>query len=103
MALGSSPKRHRRNKRSFVASMTRDMKVFRKVLKKARKNKKFCRAAARSLLNVGFAAGGAYAETRGASRKGVVEKKVHGVQVERARSALRMFDKVCGLPAAKRS
>lgn len=102
MALGSSPKKHRTNRKAFKVSLTRDIKIFRKELKKAKASPKHCRAAGRALLNVGFAAGGAYSEMRGIYGKTVSEKKAHGAAHSRAMKALASFDRVCMKHAKKK-
>jgi hypothetical protein len=83
------------NRKAFGASLERDIKLFRKELKKAKKNPGHCKVAGRALLNVGFAAGGAYAEMRGIYRKKVTERRVHGAAHARTMKALSAFDKVC--------
>lgn len=98
--LGSSPKKHLSQKKAFAASLDRDIKVFRKHLRKAAKSPKACRAAGHALLNVGFAAGAGFSEMKGVSRKSSTAKP-SGVAVERARKALAAFDKVCMKKAKK--
>lgn len=97
MSLGSSPKKHMKQKKAFTASLDRDIKEFRKHL---RKGPRGCRAAGHSLLNVGFAAGAAFSEMKGVSRKSSSAKKPTGKAVSRALKALAAFDKVC-MPKAK--
>jgi hypothetical protein len=92
MSLGSSPKKHLKQKKAYAASLDRDIKVFRKAL---RKGPRGCRAAGHALLNVGFAAGAAFSEMRGVSRKSSIAKKPTGAAVSRAMKALSAFDKVC--------
>ena len=102
VVLGSSPKKHRAQKRAFVASLGKHIRVFRKELKKARTSKRHCRAAGRALLNVGFASGAAFSEMRGASRKSSLSKRVSGAAHNRAMKALSAFDKVCMAKPAKK-
>ena len=98
MAFGSTPKKHLKQKKAFAASLERDIKEFRKHL---RKGPRGCRAAGHSLLNVGFAAGAGFAEMKGVSRKSSTARP-SGVAVSRARKALAAFDKVC-MPKAKKA
>jgi len=105
MAFGSSPKKHLKQKKMYAAALDRDIKVFRKELKKAVKSPKACRAAGRALLNVGFAAGAGFAEMKGVSRK-ASGGKPSGAANARAMKALASFDRVCmkkAKPAKKKS
>lgn len=98
MSLGSSPKKHLAQKKMYNAALDRDIKVFRKAL---RKGPRGCRAAGRALLDVGFAAGASFSEMKGVSRKssgGKPSGKAHA----RAMKALSAFDKVC-LPHMKKA
>jgi hypothetical protein len=101
--LGSTPKRHLKQKKAYAASLDRDIKVFRKEL---RKGPRGCRTAGHALMNVGFAAGAAFSEMKGVSRKSSIAKKPTGAAVSRAMKALAAFDKACIMkkkPAKKKS
>jgi len=93
--LGSSVKMHLANKKAAGRALDRDIKVLRKAIKAARKSPAKCKAAARDLFNVGYAAGIGFAEMKGASRKSIVTKRASGAGVKRALSALKSFDKAC--------
>ena len=101
MSLGSSPKKHLAQKKMYASALDRDIKMFRKELRKAAKSPKACRAAGRALLNVGFAAGAGFAEMKGVSRK-ASGGKPSGKAHSRAMKALAAFDKVCMKKASKK-
>lgn len=93
--LGSSVKMHRADKAAAMRGIEREMKAFRKELKKARKSPSNCKVAARQLSEVFYQAGIAFASMRGAGRKTVVTKRASGAGVKRAVKARQSFDKAC--------
>lgn len=99
--LGSTPLRHRKNKKAAMASLSRDIKVLRRAVKAAKKSPAKCKLAARELFNVGYAVGLAYAETKGVYRKKIGTKRPSGVAVKRGMMALRSFEKACLKPRKK--
>lgn len=92
--LGSSRKMHRRRRKMAQASLKSGAGAFQREIKKARKNKKHCKAAASALVHMAMAAGVAHAEAVGARRK-KSKKKSTSAGLSRAKHAAKTFAKVC--------